>query len=186
MQSGGGKNCPFPLHQAPAVDRSGISRPKGTTMSISGISSPDGPLQLQDNDLAQRRRDFFALSNALRNGDLSAAQGAYADLQQLQSNGTAGRQIGSTANPVSADFAALGKALESNDLAGAQSAFAKLQSDLRTGHAGHRHHRGAGGAPGDLTANGSTGAPSGSNSSNDPDGDGDNDSSGVSGINLTA
>jgi hypothetical protein len=123
-------------------------------MSISGISASTDPYQAYQangqNNLKQFRQDFQDLASALQSGDLAGAQKAFAGLQQLMPNPSAGNQTstdqqGNGQNPFAADFSAFGKALQSaspNNLSDAQAAFAKLQQDMQSvkGHHHHHHH----------------------------------------------
>ncbi len=111
-------------------------------MSVSSISAPG------QNPYLQIKSDFQTLSQALKNGDLTAAQKAYDAIQQDRQNGPQGANGPATNGPLSADFTALGKALQSGDLAGAQQAFSSLQSDaqaLRQSRGGKGHHGHGGG-----------------------------------------
>ena len=127
-------------------------------MSISGISASTDPYQAYQangqNNVKQFRQDFQDLASALQSGDLSGAQQAFAALQQLLPNPSAGSQTstgqqGNGQNPFSADFSALDQALKSGDLKGAQDAFAKLQQDMQSvkGHHHHHHHKTSGTTP---------------------------------------
>jgi len=107
---------------------------------------------------SQAGNPFQQLSQALASGNLSAAQQAYAAIQQNAPQGAAAQNgQGSTQQNA---FAALGQALQAGDLAAAQQAFAQLQ---RAGGHHHHHHPGqesqaAGSASGDtLTITGNTG-----------------------------
>ncbi len=81
----------------------------------------------------QQRQNFSQLAQALKAGDLGAAQQAFASL-------TANAPATPDAN---SPFAKLGQALQSGDVNAAQQAF----SALRAGHGHHHHHGGHGGAP---------------------------------------
>jgi hypothetical protein len=130
-------------------------------MSIPGISASTDPYQAYQangqNNLKQFRQDFQDLASALQSSDLSGAQKAFAALQQLLPNPSAGSQTstgqqGNGQNPFSAfsaDFSALDQALKSGDLKGAQDAFAKLQQDMQSvkGHHHHHHHKTSGTTP---------------------------------------
>jgi hypothetical protein len=102
-------------------------------MPISALSSDlVSDLSQQQNPFRQIRQDFRQLASALQNGDLSDAQSAYANIQQvLQAN--SGSSGSGGASTLQNDFASLGQALQSGDLSGAQSAFSQLQSDLQAG-----------------------------------------------------
>jgi len=113
-------------------------------MSISPINgAPPPPQQFQ-----QVRNDFQSLQQALSQGDLTAAQQAFTQIQTDQG----GRQPPAN-SPLASDFNALGQALQSGDLTGAQKAFASLQSDAQTLRAsrggGHRRGHHGGGNDGD-------------------------------------
>lgn len=106
-------------------------------MSISALSSSlvsDLSQQQWQNPFQQIRQDFKELASALQSGDLSDAQTAYSNIQQvLEAN-----QGSSNSNPSSNgsttlqnDFSALGQALQSGDLNQAQSAFSQLISDFQ-------------------------------------------------------
>jgi len=136
-------------------------------MSISALSSnsvDDLSQQQRQNPFQQIRQDFNQLASALQSGDLSGAQSAYSNIQQLlqgqQSSSTSSSVSGSTpASTIQNDFATLGQALQSGDLTQAQGAFSQLQNDiqtatqasgsqaqnLRTLVAGHHHHHHHGG-----------------------------------------
>ncbi len=106
-------------------------------MSISALSSnliTDLSQQQRQNPLQQIRQDFSQLSSALQSGDLSTAQSAYANIQQLmqtQENGSAPIAGSTSSNTVHSDFAALGQALQSGDIGQAQTAFSQLQQDFQ-------------------------------------------------------
>jgi len=100
----------------------------------------------------QARSDFDQLVQSLQNGNLGAAQQAYADFQRVQAS-LAPRQsaapdatsaapgataVASTAlrsasqSPVSADWSSLGQALQTGNLGQAQNALDKLEGDAQT------------------------------------------------------
>jgi hypothetical protein len=108
----------------------------------------------------QEAKDFKALRSALKSGDLSGAQTAFAALQQDAANTsqTASSTSGSTSasgqpDPLTSAFQALQSALQSGNLSGAQSAFASIQEDLQNSGSTqsahhHHHHHGADAASG--------------------------------------
>ena len=115
-------------------------------MSISSVGSTTTANQVSATGgrsaLRQARQDFEQMFQALQSGDLSSAQKAYNDLQQLRagaagtttadSSGTAATSttaVASTANPVAADWSSLGQALNSGSLSSAQDALTKLKQD---------------------------------------------------------
>ncbi len=108
------------------------------------------------------RADYQALRQALQNGDLSGAQTAYNNLEQLIPSGAQSHTLPTA-------LSAVGQALQAGNLSGAQQAFAALQQLVQQANAQHRSHQIAvsGGAP----SVGGSGAP-------DTDGDG----SGISSV----
>ena len=134
-------------------------------MSVSGISSATGISQTNGTQarFKQVKNDFQQLGHALQAGDISAAQQAFAALQQLIPN----LSTNNSQNPLVADMNTIGKALQSGDLTTAKSAFAKLQQDVQQVRKAHRHHHNKTAAYQDLASglnatanrtNGSTGA----------------------------
>jgi outer membrane protein assembly factor BamD (BamD/ComL family) len=121
-------------------------------MSISALSSnliSDLAPQQWQNPFEAIKQDFQQLASALQSGNLSGAQSAYANIQQLLqgSQGSSASNTSSTStgsNTLQNDFLALGQALQSGDLSTAQNAFAQLQSDFQAS----RQSGGAGAAPG--------------------------------------
>ena len=113
-------------------------------MSISGISASTSTYQAYQtsgqNKFAQFREDFQDLTNALQSSDLTGAQKAVTDLQQLMPNSSAGDQ---TQNAFATDLNAVGQALQSGDQSDEQAAFTKLQQDVQSvqGHHHHHHHQ---------------------------------------------
>jgi soluble cytochrome b562 len=106
-------------------------------MSVSAISSSAGltPAAWQ-SQIGQVQSDFQALGKALQSGNLTAAQQAYATLQQdLPASQSSSTPTGN--NPLSA----IGQALQSGNLTAAQQAFAALR-----GHNHGHHHHGGGSA----------------------------------------
>jgi outer membrane protein assembly factor BamD (BamD/ComL family) len=105
--------------------------------SISALSSnliTDLSRQQRQNPFQQIKQDFDQLASALQSGDLSGAQSAYSNIQQLFQANPGASPSNTTSNgssTVQNDFATLGQALQSGDLTQAQSAFSQLQSDVR-------------------------------------------------------
>ena len=105
-------------------------------MSISALSFnliTDLSQQQRQNPFQQMRQDFSQLASALQSGDLSTAQSAYSNLEQLLQ----ARQSGPTSNTGSTpattiqnDFASVGQALQSGSIDQAQTAFSQMQKDL--------------------------------------------------------
>ena len=90
---------------------------------------------------------FSDLATALKNGDLEAAQSAFATLQSLapdKQTAQTGTDASSSdaSDQINNDFVSLGDALQNGDLDSAQSLFATLLTDLQSGLAQHPglHH----------------------------------------------
>ena len=115
-------------------------------MSVSGVSNTNlYQANSAQTNFQQIRDSFQQLGQALQSGDLNAAQQAFASLQQLIPNLSAGSQTqtgqqGSGQSQFAADLSALSQALQSGDLTKAQDAFAKLQQDMQAAHKRHHHH----------------------------------------------
>lgn len=102
-------------------------------MPISAVSSNlVSNLSQRKNPFQEIQQDFGQLANALETGDLSGAQSAYANIQQVL-QGAAGGSSSTGSTTLQNDFASLGQALQSGDLSQAQSAFAQLQNDAGGG-----------------------------------------------------
>jgi len=107
-------------------------------MSISPLSTnllSDLSQQHRQNPFQEIKQDFNQLASALQSGNLTDAQSAYSNIQQLLggNQGSSNSSTGSSgSNPIQNDFAALGQALQSGDLTEAQSAFSQLQSDVQS------------------------------------------------------
>lgn len=126
--------------------------------SINPLSSSDAAYQAaspQSNK--QIRTDFKALAEALKSGDLNAAQTAFAALKKDApelAQKLASQDAGSTeSNP----FNALAAALDKGDIQAAKTAMASLHK----GHHGHHHKKqsdgdGSNSAPVDTTPLSST------------------------------
>jgi len=156
-------------------------------MSIPNISSSSDYYQRysitgSDSLRQQGQQDLKPLADALKLGDLSGAQSAFASLLQLlqtNSSSSANSQTQSAAissafsssngtSPVTSDLSALGQALQSSDLTGAQNDFSKLMQDIQSiggGHHHHHHHHHKTSASSQDTTNASaTGSSTGTNS----------------------
>ena len=101
----------------------------------------------------QLKKDLQDVTTALQSGDLTTAQGSFADLQKLlRSSGVISTASGSNssglstssnpANPVLSDFQTLGQDLAGGDLASARKDFAQLQNDATHHLQAHHHHHG--------------------------------------------
>jgi len=106
-------------------------------MSTAAVSSSTAS-QMQTY-FENRKTDLQQLSQALKSGDLAAAQQAYSAIQSLAQSSPFGNSSAFAKTGRQGDFTAIGQALQSGDLAGAQQALSNLQSTFR-GHHQHRVH----------------------------------------------
>jgi len=107
------------------------------------------------NNASAAQTDFQNLGQALQSGNISAAQTAFAALQETyqgqspaSSSSSSSSQSPSTSNPITTDLNALASALSSGNLSTAQSAYTQLQKDMQTQGSGHHHHHHGGGMGG--------------------------------------
>jgi hypothetical protein len=100
------------------------------SLSISGGNAavPIAPIAVRPVLPSSARQDTAQIGKALKNGDLSAAQSAYADLLKQA-------PAGSSLTPGS-PLAELGKALKQGDLSAAKSAYSDLLQSRAQGGAG--------------------------------------------------
>ena len=97
-------------------------------------NSASGGASASDSIVTSITDDLNAIGTALSSGNLTGAQQAFSNLenlignQQQSSTGQTGSSSGTDA--ITTDFNNLSKSLQSGDLKGAQAAFKKLQSDL--------------------------------------------------------
>ena len=112
-------------------------------MNITGISStattePSGFAK----KMAQGKKDFLAMEEALKSGDLEAAKSAFETIENNRPNPPSGMAEGSFAggksgkNGPESDFASLENALNSGDVQAAQKAFETIQTHMKKGHSG--------------------------------------------------
>lgn len=112
-------------------------------MSIDSVAGGSTAQSLYKNQFQQERQLFGQLAQALKSGDLTGAQKAYASLQQLrQQQGQTGPQTAEQAL-LQKDLTAVGQALQSGDLAGAQKAFAQLKQDIQAARAERQNGSGS-------------------------------------------
>jgi len=114
-------------------------------MSVSSVTANSDPLSQIVNQRKQRQQEFQELSNAIKSGDLTAAEQSFSALQQLFSPSAATAQTqnsqqASGQDPVTADISALGQALQAGDLTTAQTDFTQLQKDIQAAGQKHHHH----------------------------------------------
>jgi len=105
-------------------------------MTISAISTASNPFYI---DQSSARQSFGQLVSALKSGDLSAAQSAYAAFTQ-----SAGSQLDSN-SPFAQAINQIGQDLQSGNIGAAQQTLSSLRQTAAAHH-GHHHHHG-GGAP---------------------------------------
>ena len=108
-------------------------------MATSAISNST-PAYQPSSQQTDFRQQFGQLVAAIKSGDLSGAQQAYADLSQLQSSGAG--PAANASNPVSKALNQIGQALQGGDISGAQQALAALSQQAQGAHHGHHHHGG--------------------------------------------
>ena len=114
--------------------------------SISGLSNLSSNLATSQTSASSTkgafRADYQALGQALQNGDLSGAQTAYNNLEQLIPSRAQSHTLPTA-------LSAVGQALQAGNLSGAQQAFAALQQLVQQANTEHHdHHIGvSGGAP---------------------------------------
>ncbi|WP_018609323.1 hypothetical protein [Uliginosibacterium gangwonense] len=119
-------------------------------MNVSAVDQSLGPLRSRPN-VQQARSDFDQLVQSLQNGNLGAAQQAYADFQRVQASfaprqtaapdattaapgvtAAASTSLRASQSPVATDWAALGQALQTGSLGQAQNALDRLEGDAQT------------------------------------------------------
>lgn len=123
------------------ADKAGSYQSMKIHSAYNNFGSPQGP---SNNGAAS----FKALATALKNGDLSGAQTAFAALQKNRPQSPASAQGTDGTTPVEQGFNSLQTALQKGDLASAQQAFSSIQQDFQKmgGARGHHHHHGGGDA----------------------------------------
>jgi len=94
-------------------------------MTISAISSGNMQLPQGSNPIAQMKKSFDELGNALKSGNIEDAEKAFSKLQS-----SAPSQAGDGKNPMSSEITSLKKALDSGDLKGAQAAYSKIEEKI--------------------------------------------------------
>jgi hypothetical protein len=106
-------------------------------MAVSGVSLPLVN-NYQNSPQDNFRQTFMQMVKAIKSGDLSGAQQAYATLAQMQasSQGPSADQ----SSPFGAALGQIGQALQNGDIAGAQQALSSLGQQLHAHHH-HGHHR---------------------------------------------
>jgi len=84
------------------------------------------------SNVSASQQAWQTLGQSLAQGNLMAAQSAFAAYSKLNPAQTSSGGSSSGASQLSTDMAALGSALGSGNLSTAQSAFATVQSDLKS------------------------------------------------------
>jgi hypothetical protein len=106
-------------------------------MAVSGVSLPLGN-NYQNSPQANFRQTFMQMVKAIKSGDLSGAQQAYATLAQMQAS-SQGRGADQS-SPFGAALGQIGQALQNGDIAGAQQALSSLGQQLHAHHHHGHHH----------------------------------------------
>ena len=136
-----GVNAFAGLTSVSSITPVGRSKSDDTSASVAGAHRPK-------RDTFQS--DLSSLVQAVRGGDISAAQSALSALQSdvaasdatyspASTASTASTSPAPAASPAQSDLDALFRAVQSGDLAGAQAALGQLQSDVR-GSGPHADH----------------------------------------------
>src|SRR5262249_29022143 len=122
-------------------------------MAVSAVSGAPAAYQ-PPQQYAEYRQTFGQLVTAIKSGDLSGAQQAYAALSQLQSSGVGPSNLNS---PIAQALNQIGQSLQNGDISGAQSALASLSQQAQGAHHHHHHHHhGASPPPSDSTTTSSS------------------------------
>jgi hypothetical protein len=87
---------------------------------------------LDSSNLTKSQQAWQTLQQSLASGNLSSAQTAFNNYQQLNQNLANISGTSTTTTQLSTDMTALGVALTSGNLGTAQSAFATVQNDLKS------------------------------------------------------
>jgi len=114
-------------------------------MSVSAISSATTTDQTSfASKMDQGKKDFKALEDALKSGDLDAAKSAFETIKKNKPSGpppggpkgSGQGGSGSGEGGPESDFASLQKALESGDLTSAKEVFSTIQEHMKNGPGG--------------------------------------------------
>lgn len=137
-------------------------------MSVSSIStgSPATASQLSPRSGQNPTfKDFRQLAQAIKSGDLSAAQSAFSTLSdqldasdQSSASTTANNSSDASTNPFKQLLQQIGSALDNNDIQGAQQALSSFDQQVK-GKGGHHHHGGGGNVQASATATSATAGP---------------------------
>ena len=104
-------------------------------MSISPLNCSSCSTDPYQTNPGQPMKELKALQSALKSGNLTDAQAAFATFQsdiQARAEAGAGKSPLSQNSQIAEDIASLKTALESSDITTAQDAFMTLKQDLRT------------------------------------------------------
>jgi len=124
-------------------------------MAVSGVSFP--PVNnYQNSPQANFRQTFMQMVKAIKSGDLSGAQQAYATLAQTQESGQG--PGADQSSPFGVTLGQIGQALQNGDIAGAQQALSSLGQQLQA-HQHHHHHRSGNDASSGSPSVGADGTP---------------------------
>jgi hypothetical protein len=125
-------------------------------MAISGVGST--PLiNYPNSPLTDFRQTYVQLVKAIRSGDLSGAQQAYAALMQLQ---TSDQGPATDSNsPFAQALSRIGQSLQNGNITGAKQALAVPQGQTRAHHHHHHHGQSPPTPPTEANGAGATGQP---------------------------
>jgi hypothetical protein len=102
-------------------------------MSVAALSTAGFSQYIAaSSNVSASQQAWQTLQQSLAQGNLSAAQSAFAAYSQLNPAQTSSSSSTSTPSQLSTDLAALGSALGSGNLSTAQSAFATVQNDMKS------------------------------------------------------
>jgi hypothetical protein len=103
------------------------SASQGQDQYVSSASQGQNPIE-------EAIQDYTQLASDLQSGNLTGAQSAYSNLQQLIQANAGSSTSGTSSNTpstIQTDFATLGQDLSAGNLTESQSAFSQLQTDLQ-------------------------------------------------------
>jgi hypothetical protein len=110
-------------------------------MSVGTVCSNNFTSMMSSSGVQQRRKDFEALTSAVKSGDIAGAQTALTTFEQDLQGALDGSQTSQTQSTPAQDLKALQDAFSANDLTSAQKSFSALLEDLKQAKSHHHHHR---------------------------------------------
>jgi hypothetical protein len=125
------------------------ARREEQAMSVAGISSTslsNLSSQTVQNNRQQMQQQFQLLGQDLQSGNLSAAQSAFASLQQSAPQPSSTSLLQSN-NPIAQEFSQLSTDLQSGNTSAAKQDYATIQQDFQNeAMSMHHHHASEGGS----------------------------------------